>query len=303
MTTTALSRRERIRTAAVLLIAGLVALFLTYATVATTPPLQFGQDLRVYEIAGQDLYASGSPYVSSQDRPEETQFRYPPLLAILAPALTFEPLWYSLMVLGSLWPFLLAYRSAGPMGLALPVAVLGPTLHGIFSGNIQPLTNGMWAAVPFYSRWGPVLLASIVWVKVWPIVSVLFWLGRREWRSLYRFTWAMVLIGAVQLPWLDDWIRYWLTPEAAYTRGGFAIQVVFGPAAWVAATIGMVLVAVLAARTRVGWALTIVLHFVANPRWFIPSLSSLAAALPVAPARPLIASAERQPSATDRCTR
>jgi hypothetical protein len=59
--TTALSRRARIRSAAVLLTAGLIALFLTYATVATTPQLQFGQDLRVYQTAGQDLYTSGSP--------------------------------------------------------------------------------------------------------------------------------------------------------------------------------------------------------------------------------------------------
>jgi hypothetical protein len=92
----------------------------------------------------------------------------------------------------------------------------------------------------------------------------------------------MALIGAVQLPWLDDWIRYWLSPEAAYTRGGFAVQVVFGREAWIVATIGVVLLVLLAAKTRLGWALTIVLHFVANPRWFIPSLSSLAAALPVA---------------------
>ena len=294
MKTTALSRWVRIRTAAVILSAGLIALFLTYATVATTPPLQVGQDLRVYQIAGQGLYAQGSPYVNGPDGPEEMQYRYPPLLAILAPALTFEPVWFTLMVLGALWPFLLAYRSAGLVAVALPLAVVGPTLHGILSGNIQPLTNGMWAAVPFYSRWGPVLLASIVWVKVWPLVSVLYWLGRREWRSLYRFTWAMALIGAVQLPWLDDWIRYWLSPEAAYTRGGFAIQVFFGPAAWVVATIVIVVIAVVAARTRFGWALTIVLHFAANPRWFMPSLSSFAAALPVAPSGPASQSAERQ---------
>jgi hypothetical protein len=126
----------------VLLTAGLIAMFLTYATVATTPQLHFGQDLRVYQAAGQDLYTSGSPYVSSPGRPEETQFRYPPLLAILAPVLTFEPVWYTLMVLGALWPFVLGYRSAGPIGVALPLAVLGPTLHGIFSGNIQPLACG-----------------------------------------------------------------------------------------------------------------------------------------------------------------
>jgi hypothetical protein len=65
----------------------------------------------------------------------------------------------------------------------------------------------------------------------------------------------------------------------------------------------MVVVAMLAARTRVGWALTIVLHFVANPRWFIPSLSSLAAALPVSPSERSSTSADLKPSATNRSTR
>jgi len=297
--TTAPRRRGRLQ-AAVLLLTGLVvALLLSVATIETTPPFHPGEDLRTYQKAGNALYASGSPYLISVGRPEERQFRYPPLLAMLAPVLTIAPLWYSLMVIGAAWPFFLAYRSAGPAGMALPLAVLGPTMHGLLGGNIQPLINGLWASVPFYARWGPVLLAMIVWIKVWPVVSVLFWIGRRDWRSIYRFTWAMALLGIVQLPWLDDWVRYWLSPEAAFTQGGFATQVLFGKTAWIVATIGAVLIAIIAARGRWGWASTILLHFVANPRWFVPSLSSLVAALPVAPSSHTRGSVERQPSARE----
>ena len=300
---TNLRRLGRVQIAVVLLSGAVVSLLLIVATIETTPTFHPGEDLRTYQKAGNALYTSGSPYSISVGRPEERQFRYPPLLAILAPVLTIAPLWYALMVIGAAWPFVLAYRTAGPPGVALPIALLGPTLHGLLGGNIQPLTNGMWAAVPFSPRWGPILLATIVWIKVWPVVSILFWIGRGDWRSIYRFTWAAALIGALQLPWLDDWIRYWLTPEAAFTRGGFAIQVLFGPTAWIVATIAVVVIAILAAKARWGWALTIVLHFVADPRWFVPSLSSLVAALPVAPSTPKVAAEERQSPVPDRGVR
>ena len=243
--------------------------------------------MRVYQQAGHDLYTGGSPYLAGGDHSEESQYRYPPLLAMTAPILTWWPLWYGLVILGAAWPFVLAIRGGGIRQVALPLAVVGPTIHGILTGNIQPLVNGAWAAVPFYARWGPVLLAAIVWIKVWPVVSVLYWAGRRDWRSIYRFTWALALIGLVQLPWLDDWVRYWLSPEAAYTRGGFALDVLFGQPAWLAATILSVAAVLLAARTRWGWPLTIVTYFAANPRWFLPSLSSVSAALPVTQAQEL----------------
>lgn len=263
------------QTAGLTLLAISASVFLGWLTVLTTPSTP-GNDLAVYQNASADLYSTGSPYTGNLGAPEEAQYRYPPLLAIVMPVL--DPIWFGLILLGVAIPFYLGWRQDGWRGTLWPLAVLGTNVHAIGgSGNIQPLANGMWAAVPFYRTAGPIILAALTWVKVWPALSLLWYIGRRDWRSLVIYAAAMVVLAIPQLPWLGEWVTYWLSPAAHFTARGFAISVLFGDAVWIIASALAVTAALVFAPRPWGWRLGIIAHFIVNPRWFIPSLSSLSA--------------------------
>jgi hypothetical protein len=249
------------------------SVLLWWLTAVTTPPLEPGADLAVYQLASVSLHEAGTPYDATAL--EEAQYRYPPLLALLMPIL--DPFWYALMLLGVAIPFWLGWRQDGLRGTLWPLAVIGPTLHGLVVGNIQPLANGLWAAAPFYRTAGPVLLAVVSWVKVWPAISIMWYLGRRDWRSLGIYAAAMAVLTVPQLPWLDDWLAYWMSEGAAFTAQGLALPVIVGDVGWLLVATIAIGAALLLADRPWGWRLTILAYFAANPRWFLPSLSSLSA--------------------------
>jgi hypothetical protein len=147
-------------------------------------------------------------------------------------------------------------------------------------GNAQLMIVALLVLVPRHRRAGPVALALATWIKVWPALAVLWFIGRRDWRGLAWFAAAMAVLGAIQAPWLGLWVHYWLTPQAAYTVSGIALRVLFGTPAWLVIAGANAIVALLLARGRFGWSLSIWLLLTALPRIFVPSLSILGAAMP-----------------------
>ncbi|MDQ3524078.1 MAG: DUF2029 domain-containing protein [Chloroflexota bacterium] len=258
----------------------IASLALLWVTVATVPPMVWGADLEAYRVAGQDLRAVDNPYATSLSRFEESQYRYPPLLAMTMPLLGSSVVWYALMTLCLLGVAYLAWRDHGWGGLVLPSLVTGPLAQNFIVGNAEIAIVGLLALAPRYRRAGPIALAVATSIKLWPILGLVWFAGRRDWRGALWFFATLALLVLVQLPWMDDWIRYWQSPEAAFTVGGISLRVMFGEAIWLGITAMVAVAAILTAGSKRGWTMAVLLQLVALPRAFVPSLAVFAAAVP-----------------------
>lgn len=255
----------------------LIGLGLLWLASATVPPLEWEKALAPYRSAGHDLWTVGDPYVTTLSQPEEVQYRYPPLLAMAMPLLGWAPLWYGLLAVALATPFWYGIRE----GSWPPLLALGPLMLFSFpGGNAQLLVVALLVLVPRHARVGPIALALATWIKVWPVLALLWFIGRRDWRGLAWFAAAMAGLGLVQAPWLLSWIRYWLAPQASYTVSGIALLVLFGEPVWLVIAGINAAAAILWGRRRLGWSLSIWLMLTALPRIFVPSLTILAAAVP-----------------------
>lgn len=256
---------------------GVIGLLLLWLASVTVPPLHWGTDLKPYQQAGRDLWTLGDPYITTLTQPEEAQYRYPPLLAMLMPLIGWDPIWYGLLAVALVIPFWYGNRE----GNWPPLLALAPLMLFSFpSGNAQLLIIALLVLVPRHARAGPIALALATWIKVWPALAVLWFIGRRDWTGLAWFAGAMGILGLIQTPWLAIWVHYWLTSQAAYTVSGIALRVLFGEPVWLVIAGLNAAAAVLWAKRRIGWSLSIWLLLTALPRIFVPSLTILAAALP-----------------------
>jgi hypothetical protein len=255
----------------------LIGLGLLWVASVTVPPLVWGNDLAPYRTAGNDLWTIGDPYVTALSQPEEVQYRYPPLLAMAMPLIGWPPIWYGLLIVALATPFWYGIRE-GNWPVLLAVAPL--MLFSFPGGNAQLLIVALLVLVPRHARAGPIALAVATWIKVWPVLALVWFIGRRDWRGLTYFALAMFGLGVVQAPWLLNWIHYWLAPQASYTVSGIALRVLFGDAAWLVIAGVNAAAAIIWAKHRLGWSLSIWLLLTALPRIFVPSLTILAAAVP-----------------------
>ena len=150
-----------------------------------------------------------------------------------------------------------------------------PILWSISIGQAQvPVT----LLVALGNPWSIALATNL---KVFPAIVAIWWLGRRDWGSLFRFAIWLAVLAVVQLV---------LEPS-----GTFAFPSVFNlgqvgdvrnispygfsPILWVALVVLGAVAALRLAPTRWGWAAAVALAVLASPRLLVYQLMTLVATL------------------------
>jgi hypothetical protein len=259
------------------------------------PTTVIGQDLATYQRAGDLLWAGEDPYAGQAGLGQEYQYRYPPLLALVIPVLGWPPLWFGLLAMATAATIWLWYRTAGPRGLLVPALLIGAWGQQLLNGNAQALVVYLLAITPLFARVGPAALALATMLKLHPVIGLVWFAGRRDWRAIALYAVASIVLLVPQLPWLDEFVRYFLNdPGAVETIPGMSLRAIH-PVLW---AVGIVVVLVLAWRyagTRYGWMLATVAQLIALPRVLLVNLALLLAA-PLPPRR---SAAETSPAKAD----
>jgi hypothetical protein len=251
------------------------------------PTTVVGQDLATYQRAGDLLWSGENPYSGQSDLGQEEQYRYPPLLAMVIPVFGFPPLWYALLAVSTAATIWLWYRTAGLPGLLVPALLVGAWGQQLLNGNSQAIVVWLLAITPLSTRFGPPALALATMLKIHPVVGLVWFAGRRDWRAMGWYAAVAGVLLVVQLPWLGEFVDYYLNdPAAASTIPGMSLRAIH-PVVWV---VGIVIALALAWRyagTRYGWLLNIVAQLVVLPRVLLVNLALLLAA-PLPPRRPRV---------------
>jgi hypothetical protein len=264
----------------VLVLAAVLGVGLGLETVVlhlSTDPLA---DIHAYYDAGARLNAGLPLYEQAAGTNDPSFYRYPPLLAVAFRPLALLPygaaalIWEAILLVA----FGLTIIRLGPRRKATWV-VLGmlalPIGWSLVIGQAQVLVTLLMAIAAPWS------LALATHLKLFPALAALWWVGRREWGSLARFGLWIIGLTVVQLV---------LEPRATLAYPGFLATDQVGQvnsvspyliSPWLWAT--LVLVGVVAALrwapTRLGWALSVAVSVLANPRLLVYQLSTLAAGL------------------------
>lgn len=237
-------------------------------------------DVHAYYDAGARLNAGQPLYLQSVGTNDAAFYRYPPLLAIafrplaLLPFAAAAAVWEAVLV----GLFVLTVVRLGPRRrwtwLALGMLAL-PTGWSLAIGQAQ-------VAVTLLMALGaPWALALATNLKLFPALVAIWWIGRRDVRSLGWFAVWMAGLGLLQVV---------LEPAGSLAFPGFlgldqvgAVANVspyaFSPILWVVLLIVGSAAAWRLAPTRWGWAAAIALSVLATPRLLVYQLSSLVAAV------------------------
>lgn len=249
----------------------------TLAYHLTTDPLA---DVRAYYDAGSRLNA-GAPLYPSAANPDAPEFyRYPPLLAI-----AFRPL------------ALLPYSTASTIWELLVLIALAATLWRL--GARRPTT---WFAVAILARpiaWtvaigqaqgvvtlllafgSPFTVALATNLKLFPALAAMWWIGRRDWRSLHRFVGWSIALGLAQVI-LAPTASFDFVHTLGFSQVGDVVNIspyALSPILWLVLVLIGAVATLKLARTSWGWTLAIVFSVLASPRLLTYMLSSLLAAL------------------------
>jgi hypothetical protein len=247
-------------------------------------------DVHAYYDAGSRLNAGVPLYDQAATTNDAEFYRYPPLLAIvfrplaLLPFATAALIWEAIVVV-SLIALIVRLRP-GFRGWLLFGMLAMAILWSLAIGQAQvPMT----LLVAIGAPWSIALAAHL---KILPALVAIWWIGRRDWRSLGRFAAWMVALAVVQLV---------LEPAATLAFPGvFNLgQVgevrnwspyVVSPWLWLALVVAGAFAAWRLAPTRWGWAAAVALSVFATPRLLLYQLMTLVAGLR-APSPPLGADA------------
>jgi hypothetical protein len=264
----------------VLVLGAVVGLLLGIETVVlhlTTDPLA---DVHAYYDAGARLNAGQPLYDQPATTDESDFYRYPPLLAIFfrpLATLSFEAaaaIW--MVVLGV--AFALTILRLGPRRratwIALGILAL-PTGWSLAVGQAQVVVTLL---TVLGAPWAIALGANI---KVFPLLIAIWWIGRREVRTLAWFAAWMAALIALQFVLAPqatiDFVRTFGLGQVGNVenRSLYALS----PVLWAAAVVAGIIVAWRLAPSRWGWAAAVVLSVFATPRLLIYQLSTLVAAI------------------------
>jgi hypothetical protein len=233
-------------------------------------------DTRVYYDAATRLN-SGLPLYDASATDSVGLYLNPPLLAILFRPLALMPFdvaaaTWELIVVGA---FVLVLRRIGlrePVLIALGCLAL-PILWALSVGQAEPVVTLLLAIG------SPAAVAFAGHLKLLPWLVAMFWIGRRDLRSLARFAGWALAIGAIQLvlepAGMLAYVQLtWLQPAFDVRNvSPFAIH----PVLWLAMVAGLTGVALRLARTPWGWPLAVSLAVLTYPRLLVYQLTSLLA--------------------------
>jgi alpha-1,2-mannosyltransferase len=236
-------------------------------------------DVHAYYDAGARLNAGLPLYVQPASTDAASFYRYPPLLAIAFRPLALLPFSAAAM----LWELILLAATAVTIAriglgkrswLALGMLAI-PILWTLAIGQAQALVTILLA---FGTPFG---VAAAGYLKLTPWLGAVYWLGRRDWRSLSRLAMWMLGLGMLQLL---------LAPQATLDYLGFSSLSQVGdvinlspyavsPLLWAVFVVVGFIAAFRLAPTRWGWAAAVTLSVAVSPRLLAYQLSSLLAAL------------------------
>ena len=240
-------------------------------------------DVHAYYDAATRLNAGLPLYEQAATTNQAEFYRYPPLFAIAFRPLALLPfaaaslIWEALVIasfVGLLW-----WIRPGKRGWLIIGILAMPILWSLSIGQAQvPMTLLMAIGAP----WSIALAANL---KVLPALVAIWWIGRRDWRSLGRFAAWMVALAGIQLLFDPaDAIAF----PSVFTLGQVGevrnwSPYVMSPVLWAALVVVGMVVAFRLAPTRWGWAAAIALAVLATPRLLLYQLMTLVAALREAP--------------------
>jgi Glycosyltransferase family 87 len=233
----------------------------------TTDPLN---DVHAYYEAAARLNAGQPLYVFSGDVSTPLGYPYPPLLAILFRPLALLPfaaaaaIWEVVVVasfVATVWR--MGLRRPGTW-LALGILAL-PIGWCVAIGQVQvPLTMLTAIGAP----WSIALAANI---KLFPVLIALWWIGRRDWRSLGLFIATLAGLALIQLVLAPQASLDYLTAISLKQVGAirnFSPYAV-SPLLWGALVVAGVGIVLRLAPTRWGWPAAVILSVVATPRLLV----------------------------------
>ncbi len=282
MTATAAERRaQRDRRALIAwslaAIVGLIAGIQTLWLHLTMDPLA---DVRAYYDAGARLNAGLPLYPTDADPNAPDFYRYPPLLAIafrplaLLPYSTAALIWAAIViasVVATLWWLGVRRRETWIAAglLASPIAWC------VAVGQAQaPLTFLTALGTP----WAIALGANL---KLFPVLIALWWIGKRQWRTLVVFaawTGGLVLFQFVVEPQATlDFIGTLTLGQVGEVRN--ISPYVLSPALWAVLLLVGAIVTLRLGPTRWGWVAAVALSVLATPRLLSYMLMTLLAAV------------------------
>ena len=275
-----LSARGRRQVNAILVVAAIVGLLVGLTSLirhVTTDPLN---DVQAYYWAGGRLNAGLPLYPPDQSVETPLGYPYPPLLAILFRPLALLPfeaaagIW-EVVVLGcfaaTIWWMGVRRRETW-----LVLGMLAAPIAWCLSiGQAQvPLTMLTAIGAP----WSIALAANI---KLFPAAVSLWWVGRRDWRSLGLFIATIAGLLLIQLILTPQAMLDYVTAISLKQVGevvNFSPYVV-SPLLWAVVVAVGALVVLRLAPTRWGWAAAVTLSVVGTPRLLIYMLMTLIAVL------------------------
>lgn len=270
------SRRVRL----VLIAASVLGLIIGLDTLVLHLRLDPLADVRAYYDAGARLNAGLPLYVQTATTDDPGFYRYPPLLAIafrplaLLPYETAALIWEAFLIVlfvGTLvrlglrneWTWIVSGWLAAPIAWSLAV------------GQAQ-------VAVTFLLALGaPWAVALAGHLKILPVIVVIYWLGRRDWRAVGRFVAWFVGLSV---------LTFILEPAGTIAFIGFSDLAQVGdvqnrslyaisPVLWGVFVIALLGLALRYAPTRAGWALSVAASVLVSPRLLLYQLSTLQAAV------------------------
>ena len=258
------------------MVLGLVGTFVLVFHLTTDPLV----DVHAYYEAAGRLNAGLPLYAAVGDVNSPHYYFYPPLLAILFRPLALLPfetaavIWEAATVAAfglTLW--LLGLRSRRTW---IAVAVLaGPIAWSVSVGQAQVIVTLLLAIG------SPAAVALAAQMKLLPALMALYWVGRRDWRSLRRFAgWTALLVVAQVI----------LEPAGSIafignTNLGLVGQVnnlspySVSPLLWLVLALAGLLLTLRLAPTRAGWAAAVAYSVLAAPRLLEYMLMTLLVAI------------------------
>jgi hypothetical protein len=233
-------------------------------------------DFETYDRGGRFLYSAGNPYAANAGIFFEHHYRYPPLLAMVMPVLRY--VWFPLCVAAWAYVLWMRWRAARWVGMLLPLLLVGVLVQQAVVGNASAMMVAALIAVPVHRRAGAVGLAMVSWLKIYPVLGVLWYVGRKDWEALRWFAVTFMVLGLLQTPWLAEFVRYSLS-DAAWVSAQYSLRAL-GPAVWIGATAVLASVTILKAGSQMGWFYALITMLAAIPRLNVLVLVPLLAYAP-----------------------
>jgi len=261
---------------ALAVVGALVGIYMFWLHV-TTDPLN---DVQAYYWAAGRLNAGLPLYPPDQSVSTPLGYPYPPLLAILFRPLALLPfaaaaaIWEVVVIasfVATVWWMGLRRRETW---LALGILAL-PIAWCLVIGQAQVVLT-LFTAIG--APWSIAIAANI---KLFPSLIALWWIGRREWRSLGVFAATMAGLALLQLVLAPQATLDYITAISLHQVGHVQNLSPYAssPLLWVALVLAGVGVVLRLAPTRWGWAAAVILSVVATPRLLVYVLMTLLACI------------------------